>query len=145
MIILLLTALLVRDRLMMNCLRQVEQACRMRTDFLATISHEIRTPLNSIIGFSELLAETDLDDEQAEYLDPILLNSQNLLVMVNDILDFTHLSTGKLRAHSEPTSLTSLLEHLEKTYYSIAARKGITFAIIPAICMRRRSLLMRCD
>lgn len=131
-IILLLTALLVRDRLMMNrALRQVEQACRMRTDFLATISHEIRTPLNSIIGFSELLAETDLDDEQAEYLDPILLNSQNLLVMVNDILDFTHLSTGKLRAHSEPTSLTSLLEHLEKTYYSIAARKGITFAIIP--------------
>jgi len=149
-VITLLAVLLIRDMtLLSRVCGQVEQACRTRTDFLANISHEIRTPLNAIIGFGELLSETDLDDEQADYLDTVLFNSQNLLIMVNDILDFANLKTGSLRSHCVPASIPALLERIEKTYYPMAERRGLTFSVradrdIPPVVVMDTMRLMQC-
>ena len=90
--------------------KKAEENSRVKSTFLANTSHEIRTPLNGIIGFTNLLLKTEVDQLQHDYLQTILRSSENLLTSINDILDFSRIETGSLVLDHSPMNLGQVLE-----------------------------------
>jgi signal transduction histidine kinase/CheY-like chemotaxis protein len=92
-----------------NALKRSLEARIAKVDFLSTVSHEIRTPLNAIIGMSNLLV---VAPGQAENLSTLKLSAKNLLMLINDILDYTKISTGKIEFDDKPTNILFLINNL---------------------------------
>ncbi|MCP2043128.1 ATP-binding protein [Pontibacter sp. HSC-36F09] len=108
--------------------KEAIQLARAKEAFVANISHEIRTPLNVVLGFSEQLGHTQLQEQQQEHLQAIHGAGQHLLHIVNDVLDLSKLEAGKLYLHMAPFEMKQLLAEVERTFRLKASTKSIGFS-----------------
>lgn len=101
-----------------------EQSARLKQDFLSTMSHEIRTPLNAVVTITSLLKDRS-DEEEQKLLNSLKYASNNLLLIINDILDFTKLDAGKMQLDIQPCNFLTLLENIRCIYENMAIDKGL--------------------
>lgn len=106
-----------------------EAASRAKSQFLANMSHEIRTPMNGVLGFTSLLRETSLSDEQKEHVDIIHGSAESLLHVINDILDFSKVEAGKLTVERLPFDLTEAVEDVVELFSPQADSQGLEMAV----------------
>lgn len=102
-----------------------ESLLKVKEQFLANMSHEIRTPLTSIIGFTDRLKDTNVSTEQEKYIKHINSSSQHLLELVNDLLDFSRIESGKLSLESKSFNPVELFENVFETLSARARDKGL--------------------
>lgn len=100
-----------------------EQTARVKQDFLSTMSHEIRTPLNAVITIASLLGDKVKNGEK-QLVDTLKFSSNNLLLIINDFLDFTKLDAGKAKIELRPADFRKLLGNIKNTYEGLAIEKG---------------------
>jgi len=114
---------------------QADAANKAKSEFLANMSHEIRTPMNGVLGFSELLKSTVLDQTQKMYIDHISSSGQNLLRIINDILDLSKIESGKMDLEIIQTDIIELIEQTAELMSFPARKKGLRLltTIDPAI------------
>ncbi len=105
--------------------RRAVEANRVKSEFLANMSHEIRTPLNGIIGFCRLLGRSPLEPRQREWLDHVNRACNNLLMLVNDVLDFSKLEAGQLELERLPVDMVALVDEVLGLQAPLAHPKGL--------------------
>jgi PAS domain S-box-containing protein len=105
-----------------------ENANRAKSEFLATISHEIRTPMNGVLGFANLLQKSELNEQQAEFVDAIVSSGHSLLRVINEVLDLSKIEAGRMELDMQSFSLQACVEEAMDVVSSQAADKRIDLA-----------------
>lgn len=105
--------------------QRAEQANIAKSEFLANMSHEIRTPMNAVLGLSELLAKTSLNDKQHDYLKSILSSGRHLLGLINDILDYSKIEANQLFLEAAPFDLEELIVDTCSIFATLAEKKCV--------------------
>lgn len=128
---------------------EAEKANAAKSQFLANMSHEIRTPMNAIIGFSEVLGEELLTEQQKQYIKLILTSSRHLLELVNNILDFSKIEAGQMSTESIECDIRAILENVESLMNPSVNKKNLQLKIgcsddVPIAIMTDSARLRQC-
>ena len=108
---------------------RAEAAAAAKSDFLAKMSHEIRSPLNAVLGMGRMLSQTTLDGEQRRHLDVMMHSGELLLYVINGILDFSRLETGRVDVESVSFDLHRLMENIRDILAAVSAKKGLAIRL----------------
>lgn len=108
--------------------REAEASSAAKSSFLAMISHELRTPMNGVIGMTDVLSSTPLDDQQRGYLDTIGASGSALLSVINDLLDFTKMDAGHIEVTPAPFDMRVLLDQVVLLLKPEATKKGVALS-----------------
>jgi signal transduction histidine kinase len=143
------TRLLKATKTAQEMAAEAERANASKSEFLANMSHEIRTPMNAIIGFSEVLGEEPLTDQQKQYIKLILNSSRHLLGVVNDILDFSKIEAGQMSTESIECDIRVILEDVESLMNPLVKKKNLQLKIgysddVPVAIMADPARLRQC-
>lgn len=112
-----------------EALKSANIAKEAKSNFLAKMSHEIRTPMNGIIGFTQLISQTDLNEKQEEYINIITSSTQTLLSVINDILDYSKIESGKLVPEIIETNILEELNNIFSLFKNSAKAKNINYIL----------------
>ena len=119
----------IMNRQITRAKEQAENATRVKAEFLAKMSHEIRTPMNGIIGMAYLALQTELNDEQHNYIQKINNSAQSLLGIINDILDFSKIEAGKLTIEKDRFNLFRAVDRVINLIEHQAHEKGLELIV----------------
>lgn len=123
------TQLELRDAEIREARERAENAGRAKADFLATISHEIRTPMNGVLGMLRLVRDTSLSPEQRDYLKTASDSAETLLLLLNDVLDFSRIEAGRLELQSAPYAPAAVAQTVADLMHARARDKGLHFEL----------------